>query len=76
MRCQVVHGAATYGGKLNRTSLKRCVMMMQGMLSAVLEVWIEKGADADWGPMCYPPQLAAGGVKPEEQARSSNPRQA
>ena len=28
MRRQLVHGAATYGGKLNRTSLKRSVMMM------------------------------------------------
>ncbi len=31
MRCQLVHGAATHGGKLNRTSLRRCVMMMQRM---------------------------------------------
>ena len=36
MRCQLVHGAATYGGKLNRTSLKRCVMMMQRLLPALL----------------------------------------
>ena len=34
MRCQLVHGAATYGGKLNRASLKRCVMMMQRLLPA------------------------------------------
>jgi hypothetical protein len=26
MRCQLVHGAATHGGKLNRTSLRHCVM--------------------------------------------------
>ncbi len=55
MRCQLVHGAATCGGKLNRTSLKRCVVMMQRLLPAMLGVWIEKGADEDWGPMCYPP---------------------
>jgi hypothetical protein len=55
MRCQLVHGAATYGGKLNRTSLRRCVMMMQRLLPALLLVWIDRGADADWGPMCYPP---------------------
>ena len=55
MRCQLVHGAATYGGKLNRTSLKRCVMMMQRLLPALLLVWIDHGADEDWGPMCYPP---------------------
>ncbi|MAG92502.1 MAG: hypothetical protein CMJ48_01950 [Planctomycetaceae bacterium] len=55
MRCQLVHGAATYGGKLNRTSLKRCVWMMQRLLPVFLMVWIDHGADEDWGPMCYPP---------------------
>ncbi len=54
-RCQLVHGAATYGGKLNRTALRRCVMMMQRLLPAMLMVWIDHGADEDWGPLCYPP---------------------
>ncbi len=58
MRCQLVHGAATYGGTLNRTSLKWCVMMMQRLLPALLLVWIDHGADEDWGPMCYPPVKA------------------
>ena len=68
MRCQLVHGAATYGGKLNRTSLKHCVTMMQRLLPAMLLVWIDHGADEDWGPMCYPPvgvrrvDAEAGGV--------------
>ncbi len=57
-RCQLVHGAATYGGKLNRTSLRRCVMMMQRLLPALLMVWIDHGADEDWGPLCYPPMRA------------------
>ncbi|MGD0783715.1 MAG: hypothetical protein ABSA30_12730 [Candidatus Aminicenantales bacterium] len=55
MRCQLVHGAATYGGKLNRTSLKHCVTIMQKLLPALLGVWIDHGADEGWGPMCYPP---------------------
>jgi hypothetical protein len=55
MRCQLVHGAATYGGQLNRTSLKRCVWMLRHLLSAFLLVWIDHGSNADWGPMCYPP---------------------
>lgn len=55
MRCQLVHGAATHGSKLNRTSLRRCVMMMQRLLPAFLMVWIDHGADEDWGAMCYPP---------------------
>ena len=55
MRCQLVHGAATYGGKLNRTSLKRCVVMMQRLLPTMLGVWVDHGNREDWGPMCYPP---------------------
>ena len=59
--------AATYGGKLNRISLKHCVTMMQRLLPALLAVWIDRGADEDWGPMCYPPvkmlrESASGGA--------------
>jgi hypothetical protein len=55
MRCQLVHGAATHGSKLNRTSLTHCTMMMRRLLPAMLMVWIDFGAGDDWGPMCYPP---------------------
>ena len=55
MRCQLVHGAATHAGKLNRTSLTRCVWMMKRLLPAFLMVWIDHGADEDWGPICFPP---------------------
>ena len=61
MRCQLIHGAATYGGKLNRTSLKHCVTMMQRLLPALMLVWIDHGADEDWGEMCYPPMTAVRG---------------
>lgn len=55
MRCQLVHGAATYGGQLNRTSLRHCVTMLGHLLPTVLLVLIDHGADEDWGIMCYPP---------------------
>jgi hypothetical protein len=58
MRCQLVHGASTYGGKLNRTSLKHCATMQDHLVRAVLEVIIDHGADEDWGPLCYPPVRA------------------
>jgi hypothetical protein len=32
---------------------------MQRLLPAVLMVWIDHGADEDWGPMCYPRQDGA-----------------
>jgi hypothetical protein len=59
LRCQVVHGAATYGSKLNRQALQQGVAFMQSFMPTVLAVWIEHGADIDWGPMCYPPLKAA-----------------
>ena len=55
LRCQLSHGAATCGSRLNRSSLKHCVTMMSLLLPAILQVWIDHGADEDWGPMCYPP---------------------
>ena len=55
MRCQLIHGAATYGGKLNRTSLLRSVTLMGHLLPAVLLVWIDRGSGEVWGTMCYPP---------------------
>lgn len=71
MRCQLVHGAATYGGKLNRTSLRRCTLMLQHLMTTFLSVWIDHGADEDWGTMCYPPldtqrsRTAANGYRPK-----------
>ena len=31
--------------------------MMQRLLPALLGVWIDHGADEDWGPMCYDGQV-------------------
>jgi hypothetical protein len=55
LRCQLIHGAATHGGKLNRVSLDHCVAMMKSLLNAVLLVLIDHGGGEDWGSMCYPP---------------------
>lgn len=56
LRCQVVHGAATFGSKLNRKALNHCTLMLGHLLPAILRVWIDHGADIDWEPLCYPPQ--------------------
>lgn len=55
LRCQLVHGAATYNSSLNRTAARRCSQMLDHLLRAFLLVWINHGADEDWGIMCYPP---------------------
>ena len=74
MRCQLVHGAATYGGRLNRTSLRRCVMMMQRLLPAFLVAWIDRGADVDWGAMCYPPLVLKRDSATRDDSQRSRPR--
>ena len=56
LRCQLVHGAATYGGALNRTAVKRCGMMLGHVVPAMLLVIIDHGVEEDWGELCYPPQ--------------------
>ena len=33
--------------------------MLGLLLPAVLNVWIESGADEDWGAMCYPSVVCA-----------------
>lgn len=55
LRCQLTHGAATYGGSLNRRSLKHCATMLGHLMPAVILVVIDHGRDESWGPMCYPP---------------------
>jgi hypothetical protein len=55
LRCQLVHGAATFGGKLNRQSLARCITMLRHLMNAILLALIDHGAEEDWGAMCYPP---------------------
>jgi Apea-like HEPN len=55
LRCQMVHGAATFGGRLNRPSLRRSNAMLRHLLNAVLLVVIDAAGEEDWGTMCYPP---------------------
>lgn len=59
LRCQLIHGAATYNGSLNRTAVRRCSVMLGHLLPAILLIWIDHGADENWGQMCYPPQRKA-----------------
>ena len=56
LRGQLMHGAATGGGKLNRQSLKYCLTLLQLAVPLVVHVVIEHGAHDDWPDLCYPPQ--------------------
>jgi hypothetical protein len=55
LRGQIVHGAATRGSRLNRESLRRCRSVLESLLPVVLQLLIERRADDDWPPLCYPP---------------------
>jgi len=60
LRCQLVHGAATCGGKLNRDALRICSMMLDQLVRVFLIIIIDHGAEEDWGPLCYPPEGPTG----------------
>jgi len=55
LRCQLVHGAATLRSGLNREAVRHCATMAGLLVATFLLVWIDHGADEDWGIMCYPP---------------------
>lgn len=55
MRCQLVHGAATFDSDLNRTAVRRSETMLGHVVTAMLLVIIDHGINEDWGSLCYPP---------------------
>jgi hypothetical protein len=55
-RCQLVHGGATYSGRLNRTGIRRCALMLGHLLVAFGDVIIDGAWRDDWGGICYPPE--------------------
>ena len=55
-RCQLVHGAATFKGKLNRTALKHCTRFMELFLPVLVTIITENAWQLDWDGLCYPPQ--------------------
>jgi len=55
LRGQIVHGAATRGSKLNRTTLGLGCQVLEGLLGPLLEIVIDQCVDDEWPPICYPP---------------------
>jgi len=54
-RCQLVHGAATHGGQLNREAVGRCAAFIGHFLPAASLIIIDHAWDGDWDGLCYPP---------------------
>lgn len=54
-RCQLVHGAATLGGRLNREAVGRCATFIGHFVPTVSLVIIDHAWRGDWDGLCYPP---------------------
>jgi hypothetical protein len=55
LRCQLVHGAATCNGQLNRATLRSCDGILGYLLPAFMLTIVDHGTEENWGPLCYPP---------------------
>lgn len=55
LRGQLVHGASTGGSRLNRGSLKYCLMILELLVPLFVHVTIEHGCHDEWPELCYPP---------------------
>jgi hypothetical protein len=54
-RGQLVHGASSGGSRLNRGSMKYCLMALEILVPLLLHIVIEHGCGDDWPELCYPP---------------------
>jgi len=55
LRCQLVHGASTFGGRENRHAVRRSARLLELLLPEVAIVIIDGAWEGDWDGLCYPP---------------------
>lgn len=55
VRCQLVHGAATHGGSLNRKTVRHCGVMLNHLLFDIITIIADFGITENWDDLCYPP---------------------
>ena len=55
VRCQLIHGAATFGSKLNREIVKQCGIVLEGMIFAIIKIITDHAWSENWDDLCYPP---------------------
>lgn len=53
LRNQLVHGGATFGGKVNRQQLKDCTNFLKCFIPIIIEVMLDS-PNTLWGDACYP----------------------
>lgn len=55
VRCQLIHGAATFGSKLNREIVKQCGIVLEGIIFAIIKIITDHAWSENWDDLCYPP---------------------
>lgn len=55
LRGQLVHGASTGGGRLNRKPLSFCLQLLNELVPLLIHMTLEHGCNDDWPELCYPP---------------------
>ena len=73
VRCQLIHGAATFESKINRQTVRRCGRMLEIVMQSILIVMIDHGLTTDWGELCYPP-ISQSNSPANPSARPSRPK--
>lgn len=53
LRNQLVHGGATWNGKVNRKQLHDCAQLLGKLVPLIIELMLDH-PEIDWGPACYP----------------------
>lgn len=53
LRNQLIHGGATWNGKVNRKQLRDCTQLLGKLLPVIIELMLDH-PEIEWGPACYP----------------------
>lgn len=62
LRNQLIHGGATWNGRVNRDQVRDCTKLMSKLVPVIIEIMLDY-PDYDWGPATYPVIAeGAGGV--------------
>lgn len=56
LRGQIVHGAASFGSRLNRTSVRDALRWLEMIVPVIQLIMIDHGRHKPWPELCYPPQ--------------------
>lgn len=53
LRNQLIHGGATWNGKVNRKQLRDGAQLLGKLVPVIIELMLDH-PEVDWGPACYP----------------------